>query len=197
MSKAEIQHLVDKMAKDRRDRLQQIESITLNDIKDKHKKRYVPRQKTQEELMREVKYKKSWKGSGNSNDYFSIPPIMKPKILDEWTASRTQAPDRSFKKLFISGLKPFSNTDSHGRPLGTHPYPTVTQDFLNLPKKKEKMSTLPACMERETRYMSFKRTGDRFGFSTHTTWETFQKSLVDFKVPGQEVLKRRRDSIPV
>ena len=53
--------------------------------------------KNKEELLREVKYKKSWKGSGNDNNFFSKPPIMKPKILDEWTASRTQAPDRSFK----------------------------------------------------------------------------------------------------
>eukprot|EP00350_Pseudokeronopsis_sp_OXSARD2_P006069 CAMPEP_0170543108 /NCGR_PEP_ID=MMETSP0211-20121228/2335_1 /TAXON_ID=311385 /ORGANISM="Pseudokeronopsis sp., Strain OXSARD2" /LENGTH=36 /DNA_ID= /DNA_START= /DNA_END= /DNA_ORIENTATION= len=34
------------------------------------KKNYVPRKKTMEELMREVKYKKSWKGSGNQNDLF-------------------------------------------------------------------------------------------------------------------------------
>jgi len=25
--------------------------------------------------MREVKYKKSWRGSGNANDYFERPPI--------------------------------------------------------------------------------------------------------------------------
>ena len=99
--------------------------------------------KTHEELMREVKYKRSWKGSGNSNDYFSIPPIMKPKILDEWTASRTQAPDRSFKKLFISGLKPFANTYSDSKELGNHLYPTVKQDFINAPLKKEKKSNLP------------------------------------------------------
>ena len=98
-------------------------------------------------------------------------------------------------KLFISGLKPFANTDSRGKPLGTHPYPTVKDDYLNLPKKKEKRSSVPAVMEREIKYMSFKRSGERFGFSTHTTWETFQKTLVDFKVPGQEVLKNKRRSI--
>ena len=195
MSQSEIHHLVAKLEKDRKDRLQSIENITIMDIKDKQKKNYVPRMRTKDELMREVKYKKSWKGSGNSNDYFSIPPIMKPKILDEWTASRTQAPERSFKKLFISGLKPFANTDSHGKEIGNHLYPTVVDDYLKVPKKKDKLSNLPLCMERETKYFSFKRTGDRFGFSTHTTWETFQKSLTEFRVPGQDALRTKRDSI--
>ena len=152
------------------------------------------RRKTKEELLREVKYKKSWKGSGNSNDFFSKVPIMKPKMLDEWTASRTQAPERSFKKLFISGLKPFAYTDARGKQIGKHPYPTVKDDYLNLPKLKEVKKTVPACMERETRYMKFRRTGDRFGFSTHRTWETFQRTLVDFKVPGQEVLRNKKRS---
>ncbi len=46
--------------------------------------------KTKEELLVEAKYSKSWKGSGNQNTYFMEPPIMKPKILDPWTASRVQ-----------------------------------------------------------------------------------------------------------
>ena len=29
---------------------------------------------------------------------------MKPVLLDEWTASRVQAPERTIKKLFISKL---------------------------------------------------------------------------------------------
>jgi hypothetical protein len=69
---------------------------------------------------------------------------MKPKILNEWVASRTQAPDRSFKKLFISGLRPFANTNSHMKELGPNPYPTVTKDYLNLPKRRAKMSQMPA-----------------------------------------------------
>lgn len=56
----------------------------------------MPRLREKEELMGEVKYKKSWKGSGSQNDYFQVPPIMKPKILDEWTIGRVQAPERSF-----------------------------------------------------------------------------------------------------
>lgn len=57
--------------------------------------------KTKEELLREVKFRKSWTGSGNQNDYFSKMPVMKPKVLDEWTMSRVQAPERSFKKFFF------------------------------------------------------------------------------------------------
>jgi hypothetical protein len=51
----------------------------------------VPRKKTTEELMREIKIKKSWTGSGNANDLFDKKlPIMKPKILDEWSMIRIQ-----------------------------------------------------------------------------------------------------------
>ena len=51
--------------------------------------------------MREVKYKKSWRGSGNANDYFERPPIQRPKILDEWAMSRIQMPERAYKKFFF------------------------------------------------------------------------------------------------
>ena len=44
--------------------------------------------KTKDELLDQVKYKKSWKGSGNASDYFMQPPIMRPKMLDPWTATR-------------------------------------------------------------------------------------------------------------
>ena len=162
MSRTEIQQLVNKLAQERQERLDKIEAIKLKDIKEKQKKHYVSRMKTREELVREVKYKRSWRGSGSSNEFFSIAPIMKPKMLDEWTASRTQAPERSFKKLFISGLKPFANTYHRAREMGPSPYPSVKDDYLNLPKQKEKASNLPACMERETKYMSFKTTGERF-----------------------------------
>ena len=64
----------------------------------------MPRLRTKEELLDEVKYKKSWKGSGIGNQYFMEPPIMKPKILDSWTMARMQQPARAYKKFFNSRL---------------------------------------------------------------------------------------------
>lgn len=62
----------------------------------------MPRKKTHEELMREVKVKKSWTGSGAANDLFDKKlPIMKPKILDEWSMIRIQQPERAYKKFFF------------------------------------------------------------------------------------------------
>jgi len=55
-----------------------------------------------EELLKEVKYTKSWKGSGSQNTFFMEPPIMKPKILDSWTISRVQMPERAYEKFFAS-----------------------------------------------------------------------------------------------
>ena len=52
--------------------------------------------------MDEVKYTKSWRGSGIGNKYFMEPPIMKPKILDPWTMSRVQQPERAYEKFFNS-----------------------------------------------------------------------------------------------
>ena len=62
----------------------------------------MPRLREKEELMSEVKYKKSWKGSGTANGYFMEPPIMKPKMLDPWTMSRVQMPERAYTKFFSS-----------------------------------------------------------------------------------------------
>ena len=58
--------------------------------------------KSKEELLQEAKFTKSWKGSGNPNTYFMEPPIMKPKILDPWTAARVQQPERAYEKFFAS-----------------------------------------------------------------------------------------------
>jgi hypothetical protein len=109
----------------------------------------VPRLRSKEELMREVKYTKSWKGGGNKNDYFQQPPVMKPKILDEWTLSRVQAPERAFKKFFfrkLGGLvtsivkqKPFQYTNSKTEEFGAggeEALSTHYRDYLQDQKKK-------------------------------------------------------------
>ena len=60
--------------------------------------------RSKDELLVEAKYTKSWKGSGNQNTYFMEPPIMKPKILDPWTAARVQQPERAYTKFFASNV---------------------------------------------------------------------------------------------
>ena len=72
------------------------------DCLDQNRKCYVPRMRSKEELLNQVKFKKSWKGSGNQNTYFMEPPIMKPKILDPWTMTRVQQPERAYEKFFAS-----------------------------------------------------------------------------------------------
>ena len=59
----------------RKNHFDSIENMTYKELKDlvsiylifcfQKKKSYVPRKKTMEELMREVRYRHSWKGSGN------------------------------------------------------------------------------------------------------------------------------------
>jgi len=59
--------------------------------------------------------KKSWTGSGNQNSVFSMAPIMKPKLLDPWTLSRVQAPEKASTKFFFSKTKPWTYTKGHTR----------------------------------------------------------------------------------
>ena len=68
------------------------------------RKSYVPRRKTKDELHREAKalVKASWVDSGIGGSYFSEAPIMKPKLLDPWTLSRVQAPEKASTKFFFS-----------------------------------------------------------------------------------------------
>ena len=80
--------MVDNLRKDKQTHESGIENLSLRELREKNRKCYVPRMRSKDELLMQVKYKKSWKGSGNQNTYFMDPPIMKPKILDPWTASR-------------------------------------------------------------------------------------------------------------
>ena len=85
-----MQEFVQKLAKDRQNHIDEHTNITLGKIREKKRKSYVPRLREKDELKGEVKYTKSWKGSGTANGYFMEPPIMRPKMLDPWTASRVQ-----------------------------------------------------------------------------------------------------------
>ena len=62
----------------------------------------VPRLRSKEELKQDIKIKKKWKDPGFANDYFYVPPPVKPNVLNEWVAMRTLAPDRTFKKLTLN-----------------------------------------------------------------------------------------------
>ena len=79
-----------------------IDNLTLRELREKNRKCYVPRLRSKDELLMQVKVRKSWKGSGNQSTFFMEPPIMKPKILDPWTASRVQQPERAYEKFFAS-----------------------------------------------------------------------------------------------
>ena len=80
-----------------------------------NRKCYVPRMRSKDELLMQVKYKKSWKGSGNQNTYFMEPPIMKPKILDPWTAARVQQPERAYTKFFASKFNTVNSFFTRGK----------------------------------------------------------------------------------
>ena len=89
----------------------------------------MPRLRSKEELMRDVKIKQSWKGSGSKNDMLSMPPIIKPTHLDEWTRMKIQAPERAYKQFFISKQSPFSYTRSHARECGMPPEELLSPEF--------------------------------------------------------------------
>ena len=81
----------------------------------------MPRLRTREELRQEVVLKKKWRDPGFKNDFFQVPPIMKPKVLNEWVASRVQAPDRTFKKMCLTGHDDFKYTHNSVHECGEPP----------------------------------------------------------------------------
>mmetsp|Transcript_47780 Transcript_47780/g.63119 ORF Transcript_47780/g.63119 Transcript_47780/m.63119 type:complete len:116 (+) Transcript_47780:291-638(+) len=115
---------------------------------------------------------------------------MKPKILDPWTASRVQQPERAYTKFFASRQKPFAFTDNNlenfGAPSEKDGMSTRYTELLAEQKKKYREWVLqpskfepeakePLCMTRRTKMFkagSIEGTG-KFGFGSHTPWEEF------------------------
>ena len=99
-----MENLVSKIAEERKSHIDHIDNLTLGKIRSIERKSYVPRRRTKDELHIEAKalVKQSWRGSGNQNSVFSAAPIMKPKLLDPWTLSRVQAPEKASTKFFFS-----------------------------------------------------------------------------------------------
>ena len=50
-------------------------------------------------------------------------------------------------------------------------------DQVERPSKYEPEPTEPVCMKRESKFMKFEPNNKQFGDSTHTSWETFQKTM--------------------
>merc|ERR1740117_1001342 len=124
-----MQSLVDEIAKNRKSHLDNIENMTLKDIKTIERKSYVPRRKTRDELHQEAKgaVKESFKGSGPGGQFFSKAPIMKPKLLDPWTLGRVQAPEKASTKFFFSDQEPFTYTSSRGDEFGASTDETLSK----------------------------------------------------------------------
>ena len=81
--------------------------------------------------------KKKWKDPGFANGYFQVAPIMKPKVLNEWVASRVQAPDRTFAKLGLSGVKDFKYTHAALHEHGDPPRETLNHRYLQILDKQQ------------------------------------------------------------
>ena len=62
--------------------------------------------RSKEELVDEIKLRANWRDSGPVNSFFMEPPIMKPKVLDAWTASRVNMPKRAYEKFFLCKFEP-------------------------------------------------------------------------------------------
>ena len=83
-----------------------------------------------------MKTKKTWNQPGFENGYFQVPPIMKPRVLNEWVASRSLAPDRTFAKLGLTGVKDFKYTKKATRDCGYPPKETLNTHYQDLLEKQ-------------------------------------------------------------
>lgn len=135
----------------------------------------------------EVKIKKKWRDPGFANDYFSVAPPVKPNVLNEWVADRAMAPDRTFKKMCIESKPDFRYTTSQVHNCGNPPPESMSSryqhvlkkqqskftDWVERPLKYTKLPDEPLCFKREIKFFANDKTNKRFGFETHSTWETF------------------------
>lgn len=88
-------------------------------------------------MQQEVKIKKKWKDPGYKNDYFEVAPIMKPKVLNPWIASRVQAPERTFKKMCLNGVKDIKYTHSNVNDCGVPPVKLLSSRYRDILEKQQ------------------------------------------------------------
>ena len=63
---------------------------------------FIPKQKTKEELLKEIKYKKAWKQPGYCNGEFGPLIPLRGKVLDYWDQSRVNMPVRSYERYPVA-----------------------------------------------------------------------------------------------
>ena len=80
--------------------------MTIRDVKEMHKPNWVPRLRTKEELAIDCKYKRTWRGGSNKNDFFSQTSINKPKDLNSWEIDRCFMLPRRYDKNCFSKFPP-------------------------------------------------------------------------------------------
>ncbi len=100
----EIEEMVASIAKHKEEERTRLETTSFKSLKDsvcnqtnlQKRKSYVPKRKTQDELLGEIKIKKSWKTGSHSGELSKV-PIIRGAVLNEWQAARTIMPERNYK----------------------------------------------------------------------------------------------------
>eukprot|EP00831_Metopus_contortus_P037068 TRINITY_DN2923_c0_g1_i2.p2 TRINITY_DN2923_c0_g1~~TRINITY_DN2923_c0_g1_i2.p2 ORF type:complete len:164 (-),score=39.97 TRINITY_DN2923_c0_g1_i2:372-863(-) len=93
----EVTEMIDSISKQKQLEKERLDSLNFRTIKDMKRKSYIPRIKTDEEIMQEARIKKSWRDAGAHPQIISKIPIIKGGILNEWEAMRTIMPERNYK----------------------------------------------------------------------------------------------------
>ena len=188
-----MQNLVSSLSSARQQHIDGINSFDLKSLREQTRRSYVPRLRGKDELLLDIKMKKSWKGSGSENGYFMQPAIMKPKMLDPWTAGRVQQPVRAYEKYFFLDKAPFQYTASHGRECGVPPKAGLPDGYKEYLKKREKefieWTECPSKHEKDkdephvqdkinsAKFFRAGLTEGEFKDGKHVPWEAFQKTM--------------------
>ena len=84
-----MQAILDQLKKQKQDHKASLEGIDIKSLNYMNRRQYVPRVKTRDELLTEIKTRQSWTGSSvGGSGYFKEPAFMKPKILNTWAQMR-------------------------------------------------------------------------------------------------------------
>lgn len=76
----------------------------------------MPRQKSLDEIRKEIKYKKSWKSPGIGGKEFNAFDTLKPKVLSYWEMQRVTMPKKCYERYPVE--KAFKQVRAQGGEFG-------------------------------------------------------------------------------
>lgn len=117
---------------------------------------YCRQQKSKEDLLKEIKLKKTWTNPGNLNQPFAPFDVLKPKVLNYWEQDRVNMPERSYEKYPVNKAFKLDSKSkgSFGFSQDPSQYSEQYRIYLeNHNKKFRHFVERPSCYEKKEKFL--------------------------------------------